>query len=174
MAKCNNFAGYILRFIYKIWRAANIMRLEEVLRTQKIRDHYHKVCLNTIFSGIWVEKMITPVFKSHGVTSAQYNVLRILNGSTEPLTVAAVQQRMLFKASNVTRIIDKLLDKHYIEKKVSSTDKRVIYITISEAGRALLAVLTPKVLHKEREMMSKNLSEKEAAQLSDLMDKMRS
>ncbi|WP_158605874.1 MarR family winged helix-turn-helix transcriptional regulator [Taibaiella sp. KBW10] len=149
------------------------MRLEDVLKTQKIKDNYHKVCLNTIFSGIWVEKMITPVFKAHGVTSAQYNVLRILNGSANALTVAAVQQRMLFKASNVTRIIDKLLDKHYIDKKISSTDKRVIYITISEKGKALLAAMTPKVLEKEREMMSKNLTEQEAEMLSDLMDKMR-
>ncbi|WP_129021026.1 MarR family winged helix-turn-helix transcriptional regulator [Edaphocola flava] len=148
------------------------MKLEEVLMTQTIRDSFHKVCLNVIFSGIWIDQKMSPMFKSHGITSAQYNVLRILNGSNTPLTVASIQQRMLFKASNVTRIIDKLLDKGHIKKEMSKVDKRVALVTISVKGKEFLDMLTPKVLDQEHAIMSKNLTEEEAMLLSDLMDKM--
>lgn len=149
------------------------MKLEEVLMTQKFRDSYHKVCLNVMFSGIWLEEKISSTLKSHGITNAQYNVLRILNGSNAPLTVASIQQRMLFKASNVTRIIDKLLDKKYIRKEMSKVDKRVALVSISAEGKTFLDTLTPRVQEQERKIMAKNLTEEEAVLLSDLMDKMR-
>ena len=76
---------------------------------------------------------------------------------------------MLERSPNATRLMDKLCAKNYIERLPSEHDRRVVKIAITKTGLGLLESI-PMDLNRE---LLKNLNEKEAEQLSNLLDKMR-
>jgi DNA-binding MarR family transcriptional regulator len=150
------------------------MKIEEVIKSsQPIEDLYHRAYLNVIYSAIWLEEVSLPPLKELGLTHPQYNVLRIVNGYKGLITVASIQSRMLFKKSNVTRIIDRLIEKGLLAKANSPRDRRVVLVNITELGKVLLANVHHKIHDLVRGVMSKNLSLDEVKQLGLILDKMR-
>lgn len=128
-----------------------------------------KAMLNIIYTSNWITSCQNEFFKDFGISPQQYNILRILKGADEPLNVQTIKDRMLERSPNATRLMDKLCAKQYIERFPSKEDRRVVNIAITVTGIALLEAI-PSNLNKK---LLKNLSEKEAGQLSDLLDKMR-
>ena len=128
-----------------------------------------KAMLNIIYTSNWITSCQNEFFKDFGISPQQYNILRILKGAVEPLNVQTIKDRMLERSPNATRLMDKLCAKQYIERFPSKEDRRVVNIAITATGIALLEAI-PSNLNKK---LLKNLSEKEAGQLSDLLDKMR-
>ena len=128
-----------------------------------------KAMLNIIYTSNWITSCQNEFFKDFGISPQQYNILRILKGADEPLNVQTIKDRMLERSPNATRLMDKLCAKQYIERFPSKEDRRVVNIAITATGIALLEAI-PSNLNKK---LLKNLSEKEAGQLSDLLDKMR-
>jgi DNA-binding MarR family transcriptional regulator len=128
-----------------------------------------KAMLNIIYTSNWITSCQNEFFKDFGISPQQYNILRILKGVVEPLNVQTIKDRMLERSPNATRLMDKLCAKQYIERFPSKEDRRVVNIAITKSGIALLEAI-PSNLNKK---LLKNLSEKEAGQLSDLLDKMR-
>lgn len=128
-----------------------------------------KALLNIIYTANWITSCQNEFFKEFGISPQQYNILRILRGAGEPLKVQTIKDRMLERAPNATRLMDKLCAKNYIQRLPSEHDRRVVKIAITDYGKDLLASI-PKSLNKE---LLKNLNEDDAKQLSDLLDKMR-
>ena len=128
-----------------------------------------KAMLNIIYTSNWITSCQNEFFKDFGISPQQYNILRILKGAGEPLNVQTIKDRMLERSPNATRLMDKLCAKDYTERLPSEHDRRVVKITITKTGLGLLESI-PKDLNKE---LLKNLNEKEAEQLSNLLDKMR-
>ena len=128
-----------------------------------------KAMLNIIYTSNWITSCQNEFFKDFGISPQQYNILRILKGAVEPLNVQTIKDRMLERSPNATRLMDKLCAKQYIERFPSKEDRRVVNIAITATGIALLEAI-PSNLNKK---LLKNLSENEAGQLSDLLDKMR-
>ncbi|MGB3607363.1 MAG: MarR family transcriptional regulator [Psychroserpens sp.] len=128
-----------------------------------------KAMLNIIFTANWITNYQKEFFKDFGISPQQYNILRILKGATEPLSVQMIKDRMIERSPNATRLMDKLCAKLLIERLASEFDRRVVKIAITTKGLALLNDI-PNDLNKE---LLQNLTETEAAQLSDLLDKMR-
>ena len=108
-------------------------------------------------------------FKPYGISPQQYNILRILRGAGEAIKVQLIKDRMIERAPNATRLMDKLCDKKFIERIRCEHDRRVVYINISKQGLELLTTIDKSIKLDFLE----NLTEKEAAQLSDLLDKIR-
>lgn len=128
-----------------------------------------KALLNIIYTANWITSFQNDFFKTYGISPQQYNILRILRGANKPLNVQTIKDRMLERAPNATRLMDKLCAKNYIERCPSEHDRRVVKIAITEEGKAFLEAI-PDNFNKD---LLKNLSEDEAEQLSDLLDKMR-
>lgn len=128
-----------------------------------------KALLNIIYTASWISGCQNDFFKSYGISPQQYNILRILNGADEPLNVQIIKNRMIERAPNATRLMDKLCAKAYIERLPSEHDRRVVKIEITKKGKELLESI-PYDFNKE---LLKNLTEVEAEQLSNLLDKMR-
>ena len=99
----------------------------------------------------------------------QYNILRILRGAGEPVTVQTIKDRMLERAPNATRLMDKLCAKDLIERVACASDRRVVHITIMKQGLNLLKEIDAN----QKEDVLRNLNLKEAKTLSDLLDKIR-
>jgi DNA-binding MarR family transcriptional regulator len=78
---------------------------------------------------------------------------------------------MLDKTSNASRIVDKLVAKHLATRTVCPSNRRAVDIHITEAGLELLRNMESVVSHQNTGLH--NLTPEEAAQLSDLLDKIR-
>ena len=135
----------------------------------KFENNRVKAMLNIIYTANWITSCQNEFFKDYGISPQQYNILRILNGAGEPLNVQTIKDRMLERSPNATRLMDKLCAKNYIKRLPSQHDRRVVKIEITNEGKALLKSI-PIDFNAD---LLKNLNEKEAEQLSDLLDKMR-
>ena len=106
----------------------------------------HKAGLNILYTAWWLKTMTSKELKKYGLTSEQFNVLRILKGKhPEQMCVRDVVGRMIEKNSNVPRIIDRLELKKLVKRSTSPNDKRETAISLTEAGINILELATGKV-----------------------------
>lgn len=147
--------------------------LEEHLVTKPIEDPYLRAVLNTMFTGVWFQQKMAQALKPFDITEPQYNVLRILRGQNgKAMNLYEIQNRMIQKMSNVSRLIDKLVAKNWVTREECSDNRRRVDIAITDAGLRLLENVTPAV-EKYKEDINNSLTEDEARTLAALMDKMR-
>lgn len=113
------------------------------------------------------------VLKPYDLSGEQYNVLRILRGQKgSPVNMFVIQERMLAKTSNTTRLVDKLLLKEFVTRNVCPDNRRKIEVLITQKGLNILSELDPKVMEHEKQF-SKNLERGELEQLNFLLEKYR-
>lgn len=148
------------------------MRIEDEIKQPKFRDAYQKVAVNLLFTSNWLVSRQHEFFKPFGVTTQQFNILRILRGQ-HPSQISGVEikGRMLDRNSDISRLLDRLLKKELVTKSQSENDKRAANVSITEKGLALLSRIDEKFQEAERSQF--NLTEAEAVQLSQLLDKAR-
>ncbi|MBW0161543.1 MAG: MarR family transcriptional regulator [Sediminibacterium sp. Gen4] len=147
------------------------MGIEKDIQQQHFRNEYQKASVNIIYSANWLNEKIKTMLDPDDITPQQYNILRILRGSQQPLSTLQIRSRMLDKMSDTSRIVERLLKKGLVEKKVCSADKRLVDVSISKKGLSLLDKLDKK--NAEIDQLMQNLSETEAATLNKLLDKVR-
>ena len=128
-----------------------------------------KALLNLIYTANWINSKQNNFFKPFGISPQQYNILRILRGAAEAIAVQTIKDRMLERAPNATRLMDKLCSKNLIHRVPCPGDRRVVHIEITKDGLSLLK----KIDIDFKEDILHNLSDNEAVILSDLLDKIR-
>ena len=133
-----------------------------------------KTVINIMYTSRIIEESITGILKSHDLTIPQYNVLRILRGQKgNPANLSTLQERMIDKSSNTTRLVDKLIKKGWVNRQVCEKNRRKVEIFITEKGLSILKELDP-ITEQNNQQILKKLSEKELQLLNDLLDKLRS
>ena len=149
------------------------MGIAEDIQQEKFKSEYSKAVVNIIYTNSWLNQQHLKLFKDNGLTTPQFNILRILRGQhPKPATVNLLIERMLDKSSNASRIVDRLEQKGLVIRKQCSKDRRAVDVLISDEGLDLLKKLDSK-MHKWEDASNK-LSEQEAATLNSLLDKIRS
>ena len=138
------------------------------INTKFVSDRL-KALINIKYTANWLNSREIDFFKPHGISPQQYNILRILRGAAKAIKVQIVKDRMIERAPNATRLMDKLCDKNLIERIRCEDDRRVVYVNISKQGLQLLKDIDDV---SDLKFMD-NLSEEEALKLSDLLDKIR-
>ncbi len=138
--------------------------INSTFQNQKI-----KALINIKYTANWLLSKEVDHFKPFGISPQQYNILRILRGAGTPIKVQLIKERMIERAPNATRLMDKLCDKNLIGRTRCEHDRRVVYIHITKAGLRLLEEIT---INTTIDFMN-NLSEEEASLLSNLLDKIR-
>lgn len=112
-------------------------------------------------------------FDAHGITTQQYNVLRILRGAgTGGLAVGQIAERMVERTPGVTRLVDRLVEAGWVDRDRSAGDRRVVVCRLQAAGHDLLAALDPTVEGMEEELLGA-LTPEEQGQLTALLDRIR-
>lgn len=148
------------------------MKIEDEIKQRTFKDEYQKAHINLIYTTGWLQLRQAAAFREFGVTLPQFNILRILRGQhPQPATVNLLIERMLDKTSNASRIVDKLVAKNYVTRTVCSSNRRAVDIRITEAGLELLRRMDSVMTDQSSGL--RNLTATEAAQLSDLLDKIR-
>lgn len=149
------------------------MRIEEIIKSNVTMDEAKKVVLNIMVTQNVIYEKFNEVLKPYDLSGEQYNVLRILRGQKgNPANMCVIQERMIAKNSNTTRLIDKLLLKDLVTREVCPENRRKIEVLITEKGLQLLQELDPKVLENEK-IFASNLSETELTQFNTLLEKYR-
>ena len=149
------------------------MSVEEQLKSSSNIEPYRKSILNLMYTGNWVNERLSEYFKKFDLTSQQFNILRILRGQKgTAINLQDIQQRMISKMSNTTRLIEKLRLKSLVTRVQCKENRRKIDIRITDSGLDLLAEIDKTIANYEKDMTD-NLSDKEAAQLNMLLNKLR-
>ncbi|MDB5008883.1 MAG: yusO [Mucilaginibacter sp.] len=148
------------------------MRIDEEIQSNKFEDNYHKAVVNVSYTFGWLNNFLRCQFEKYNLTHQQFNVLRILRGQyPNPATVNLLKERMIDKMSDASRIVDRLVQKGLVSRCTNTKDRRSVDIRISDEGIRILNIMDTEF--KTKDFLKDNLSEKEAGQLSDLLDKMR-
>ena len=135
----------------------------------KFKDAKTKAYINIKYTFNWLSSKENEFFKPYGISPQQYNILRILRGANESVKVQVVKDRMIERAPNATRLMDKLCQKEFIERSRCEHDRRVVFVKISEKGLELLSTIDTST---HLSFLNK-ITEEEAEQLSSLLDKIR-
>lgn len=129
-----------------------------------------KAFISIKYTANWISSREVEFFKTYGISPQQYNILRILRGAADKIKVQLVKDRMVERAPNATRLMDKLVEKNLILRSKGEVDRREVYVAISEEGLLLLSEIDKNINALN---LLERLSEEEAEQLSDLLDKIR-
>lgn len=149
------------------------MNIEKALKSTIKLSVPKKVILNLKFTHNFMEDKFNDILKPFDISSEQFNVLRILRGQKgNPLNMQDIQERMVTKNSNTTRLIDKLLLKGMVLRKTCTQNRRKIEITITNKGLATLSELDPLIEINDAACTSK-LTINELEILNELLEKIR-
>ena len=148
------------------------MRIDDEIQSSKFEDNYHKAVINVNYTYGWLSNAFRCKFEKHNLTQQQFNVLRILRGQyPKPATINLLKERMVDKMSDASRIVDRLVQKGLVSRCTNNKDRRAVDIRISEEGLKILSIMDNEF--KTKELLKSNLTEDEASQLSNLLDKLR-
>ena len=135
----------------------------------KFTNNKVKALINLKYTSNWLSSKENEFFKPYAISPQQYNILRILRGAKTKMKVQIVKERMIERAPNATRLMDKLCDKNLIERERCEDDRRVVFVKITNQGLELL-----KTIDENKNIsFLENLTEEEATLLSNLLDKIR-
>jgi MarR family transcriptional regulator, 2-MHQ and catechol-resistance regulon repressor len=112
------------------------------------------------------------LFKEHGLSSPQFNALRILRGHAEPMQVYQIAERMVTPQTDITRLVDRLELAGFVKRERCGEDRRVVWVTLTAAGKSVLKKLDRPVneLHQQQ---FRHFNQRELHTLSQLLFKAR-
>ena len=104
------------------------MKLEDELK-MRFKTPHDRALLSTVFTGVWLTDRFNRFLKQFGLSEQQFNVLRILRGQKgKPANLFLIQERMVHRMSNATRLVEKLRQKALVERVVCEEDRRKVEI----------------------------------------------
>jgi DNA-binding MarR family transcriptional regulator len=128
-----------------------------------------KALINIKYTANYLDNVGNEILKPFKISVQQYNILRILRGANQKISVNTVKNRMIQKSPNATRLMDKLCDKKLIERTRCENDRRMVFVKITEKGLQLLN----QINIEEFDNQMNAITEKEAKILNEILDKIR-
>jgi len=149
------------------------MEIEDLLKTNSDLPLSKKAVVSILYTNSFVNNILNDVLKPFDISIQQFNVLRILRGQHgAPASLETVQDLMVNKMSNTTRLIDKLIKKGFVKKTINKKNRRKIDITISKEGLNLLDIIDKLIDDAEKKIID-SLKKEEVQQLIKLLGKVR-
>lgn len=148
------------------------MRIEDEIKQKKFASEFHKVQVNIIFTSSWLSGQMALLMKPYGISTQQFNILRILRGQhPNPAPLKLLTERMIDKMSNTSRLVEKLVQKKLVERKICKDNRRQIDILLTEKGMDLINRVSDEIdkyFKKKQE-----ITNEEAKELNRILDKLR-
>ncbi|WCT12413.1 MarR family winged helix-turn-helix transcriptional regulator [Mucilaginibacter jinjuensis] len=145
------------------------MKIEDEIKQEQFVVPQHKAGMNLIFTANWLLSEIAVTLKPIGLSLQQLNVLAILKGQpNQTANVNLIKERLIDRMPNVSRLINKLMEKGLVQKDRDHSDQRVVFIKLTADGEKLAV--------KGRELFNKvayGINAEEAELLNDLLNKLR-
>jgi DNA-binding MarR family transcriptional regulator len=145
------------------------MKLESEIRQQSFSSVQQKAAMNILFTANIISSRYESALKLLEISLQQLNVLSILKGQSEhTANINLIKERMIDRMPNVSRLVNRLMDKGLIEKARNNIDQRVVHVKLTPGGL--------KVAEKGRELFQEvffEISSEDADKLNLLLDLMR-
>jgi DNA-binding MarR family transcriptional regulator len=142
----------------------------EIVQEKPFSSIEEEALLNLMRSSDSLHRTFHRKTRDWGVTSTQYNVLRILRGAQpRGLTCAAIGSRMITAEPDITRLLSRLKALKLIRQHRDRQDRRVVWTQISEAGLELLSAMDPLIDRLPRELLA-DMNEAELTELIRLLE----
>jgi DNA-binding MarR family transcriptional regulator len=146
---------------------------EEIKQTRPFTSIEEEALLNIRRTSDQLQHYSQQLFKPHGVTPTQYNVLRILRGAGESgLRCSEVGERLVSSDPDITRLLDRLQKQKLIRRKRDAKDRRVIHTLITAEGLRLLKEMDPIVNDGVKQLL-KHMSREKMTALVELLEEVR-
>jgi len=149
------------------------MRFEDAIKIEKVENPSKRAIMNVYYTGYWLSDRLNEQLKPFGVSEQQFNVLKVLrdhknNGSN----LCDIQERMMHKMSNATRLVEKLRLKGLVTRETCEENRRRVDIKVTDKGLKLMANIENKLAQFNCGFDNK-LTKEEYTQLAELLDKLR-
>jgi len=150
------------------------MKIEEAIKQEKpFKDIQNKAMINLLYTASWLQTIMNLAIKPFNISIQQYNILRILKGQHPySASIKLLQERMLDKMSNASRLVEKLYEKKLVDRVICPNDRRRVEVTILDEGLIVLenaTIALDKILKEKINQFSNDDSQN----LNDLLDKFR-
>ena len=147
------------------------MNVEQIIKTEKKIPLESRTIIHFMLVNSKINEVLSNALKPFEVSEQQFNVLRILRGQNgKPANLSTLNDRMVTKMSNTTRLVDKLVLKGFVDRITCPSNRRKIEISITSEGKKELKQMDKAMTTAEKYLL-KNLSEKELEQLNTLFNK---
>ncbi|MCP4975042.1 MAG: MarR family transcriptional regulator [Maribacter sp.] len=147
------------------------MNIEEHIKTNEQIPQERRTIIHMMLVTNTINEHIALALKPFDVSIQQFNVLRILRGQKgKPANLSTLNERMVTKMSNTTRLVDKLLTKGYVNRITCPSNRRKVEINITDKGKKSLIEMDKAMCQTEGELV-KNFSTEELNHLNGLLDK---
>jgi DNA-binding MarR family transcriptional regulator len=144
-------------------------RQKELRRAKPLKSKEEELYLNLARTTEALSWKVVELLKTFELTGVQYNVLRILRGAgREGLICSEISERLITKDSDITRLLERLENRHLIERERGAKDRRHVITKITDAGLELLAELDEPVVNLHRQQLG-HLGENLLEQLDALL-----
>ena len=145
----------------------------EIVQEQPFSSMEEEALLNLMRTADMMHRAFHRKTRDWGVTSTQYNVLRILRGA-QPLglTCSAIGTRMITAEPDITRLLSRLKTLRFVRQQRDRHDRRVVWTQISKTGLQLLKEMDPVIQQLPVELLGQ-LSKTEQMEFIRLLEKAR-
>ncbi len=146
------------------------MDVEKIIRTSSPLPLRQRSVIHLVLVSNRIGEVVSQALKPYGVSSQQFNVLRILRGQKDsPANLNTLSERMVSRMSNTTRLVDKLLEKGYASRTVCPSNRRKVEIRLTEEGAEALREMDRAVNDAEARLMEQ-YTPTQLEQLNALLD----
>ena len=147
------------------------MKAENAILGQIVDPHL-KAIINIELTNGWQCNIQDNFFKSYQLSHQQYNILRILRGQyPHGVSVNDIKRRMIDKMSNVSRLVEKLKQKDFVEREECASDRRVVFVHLTATGLSILTEIDKTIA--ENLSAFNTITHEEAEELSRILEKLR-
>jgi len=142
---------------------------DDIRQKRPFKSQHEEALLNLIRTSATLTDALDAVLKTHGISSTQYNVLRILRGA-EPsgLCRNELRDRMLTRMPDMTRLLDRMEEAGLVARSREGEDRRMVLTRITKQGRQLVDELDAPVAKLHRSRLG-HLTEQQLRSLSELL-----
>jgi DNA-binding MarR family transcriptional regulator len=146
---------------------------EELKQSKPFHSRGQEAYLTLLRTADDMRRRVSLVLEPEGVTLQQYNVLRILRGAgKDGLPTLAIGERMIERTPGVTRLIDRMEEKGWVDRERCTEDRRRVWCRITEEGLRILAPLDAPV-NAVDDLLEDVLDQHELATLIGQLDAIR-
>lgn len=145
----------------------------EIKQKKPFRSVQEEVVLSLLRTADQVAVPMNEVLREQNLSTSQYNVLRILRGADEEgLACGEVAERMVRRDPDLTRLLDRLVDRDLVTRTRDERDRRVVRVTITDEGLELLTSLDEPVDQGVRRALS-HIPVRRLRELLEILDEIR-
>jgi MarR family 2-MHQ and catechol resistance regulon transcriptional repressor len=146
------------------------VNVEKIIKTEISLSLQSRTIIHLSLVQNKINEAIHAALKPFDVSLQQFNVLRILRGQKgKPANLSTINQRMVSKMSNTSRLVDKLIAKGFVDRITCENNRRKVEISITEKGLVSLFEMDRVLLKTEGEILA-GFSDPKLIAINELLD----